>query len=118
MDVRIRSGTIADAVSLAPLLIAEAAAAPLGFALVTRHEARLLPIFVPRRWAEVEVLVVAAARGGGVGRALMVAAHDWAADQGIARVQVVVWEANAGARRFYERLGYTTSRRTMWRDLD
>lgn len=101
------------------LLIAQDGERPIGFALVTLHEAPPLPIVLPRRWAEVEVLVVAAAdRGRGLGRILMTEAHAWAAGQGVGRVSVVVWEANAEAMRFYDRLGYTTGRRVLWRDLE
>ncbi len=97
------------------LLVADGPAEPLGFALVTLHEAPPMPIFAPRRWAEVHMLVVAeAARGRGLGRALMGRAHAWAVEQGAADVRVVVWEFNESAIQFYERLGYTTARRTMW----
>ncbi len=97
------------------LLVADGPAEPLAFALVTLHVAPPVPIFAPRRWAEVELLVVTeAARGHGLGRALMGRAHAWAVEQGAADVRVVVWEFNAGAIRFYEGLGYTTARRTMW----
>src|SRR5689334_4620756 len=93
------------------LLVADDEHGPVGCALVVAGEASSQPIFVPRRWAEVELLVVAnRARGRGIGRTLMDAAADWAAAEGAARVQVVVWEANAAAVRFYERLGYATAR--------
>ena len=54
-----------------------------------------------------ETLAIAAARRGeGVGRALMSALHGIAGDLGCARLRVVTTDANVGARRFYERLGY------------
>ena len=81
------------------LLVAEGARGPLGFALVGLSPAPASPIFAPRRWPDVHLLVVAeAARGRGLGRALMDRAHE-------------------RAIQFYERLGYVTARRMMWRDL-
>ena len=44
-------------------------------------------------------------RGQGIGEALMNAARDEAEAQGLTRVKWEVNPANAGARRFYERLG-------------
>jgi ribosomal protein S18 acetylase RimI-like enzyme len=50
--------------------------------------------------------IVATERGSGVGRALMGAFHRLAAARGSARLRVVTTDTNAGAQRFYERLGY------------
>lgn len=73
-----------------------------------------LPLFVPRRYASIDDLVVdAAVRGRGIGRLLTERAHQWARDQGILEVELVVWEFNAPARAFYEGLGYQTVRRVM-----
>ena len=52
------------------------------------------------------VVVVAEAAGSGVGRRLMVAAEDWARQQGCALITLEVFAANAVARSVYERLGY------------
>ena len=85
-----------------------------GYAWVRLHEPPPSHLFVPRRVAEVDTLVVAAARRRrGIGRALVAAAHGWAARHGADEVRVVVWEFNRAAIRFYERLGYATARRTM-----
>ena len=90
----------------------------LGFVWVRLHTAPPVPLFVPRRWAEVDTLVVAErARHQGIGRALVGRAHRWAAEQGVAEVQVVAWEFNAAALGLYESLGYETARRTLWRAL-
>lgn len=65
---------------------------------VRLHAAPPVPLFVPRRYAEVDTLVVAErARHQGIGRALVERAHRWAADQGVAEVQVVMWEFNTAA---------------------
>jgi ribosomal protein S18 acetylase RimI-like enzyme len=54
-----------------------------------------------------EALAIACTRRGeGAGTALMRALHRVAVQQGCERVRVVTTDANTGARRFYERLGY------------
>lgn len=52
------------------------------------------------------VAVTEAAEGRGAGAALMRAAEDWARRRGYPRLHLNVFEGNARARRFYERLGY------------
>jgi ribosomal protein S18 acetylase RimI-like enzyme len=57
-----------------------------------------------------EALAIACTRRGeGAGTALMEALHRLAAKRGCKRVKVVTTDANVGARRFYERLGYTVA---------
>jgi ribosomal protein S18 acetylase RimI-like enzyme len=54
-----------------------------------------------------ETLAIACTRRGeGAGMALMQALHRLAAARGCKQVKVVTTDANVGARRFYERLGY------------
>jgi RimJ/RimL family protein N-acetyltransferase len=68
-----------------------------------------------RRGAGVATLSLAVLpewRGQGLGAALMETAHRWADAAGLHRLQLVVVEANAGARRLYERLGYADEGRT------
>jgi len=65
-----------------------------------------------------EPVVAERARHQGIGRALVERAHRWAAEQGVAEVQVVAWAFNAAAIGLYEQLGYATARRTLWRALD
>jgi ribosomal protein S18 acetylase RimI-like enzyme len=72
------------------------------------------PILQPRRYAYVdEVAVAAGNQGQGLGRALMAQAERWALAGGACEIELHVWEANRGAIAFYERLGYSTTRRTM-----
>ena len=98
--------------------VADLAGKPIGYLWSRLLEAPPLPILMPRRHVEIDTLVVAAsARRRGVGRALMEAAHRWAADHGITDVQLTVYDFNQPALHFYERLDYVTVRRAMWRPL-
>ncbi len=47
-------------------------------------------------------------RGRKLGHALMRAVEDFGLAHGISKIMLTVFTANAGARRFYERLGYDT----------
>ena len=81
--------------------------------------AHLVIDYVPRRWLVVDMIGVAATqRGQGVGRALMAHAHEWARGQGIFEAELTVWEFNQRAIAFYEELGYTTTVRRMWKELE
>jgi ribosomal protein S18 acetylase RimI-like enzyme len=96
------------------LLIAERLDQVIGLIHACIREARDIPILVPRRYAVIESLVVAAgSRRCGVGRALMEAAHRWAQEQGVEQIELGVWEFNQGALAFYEKLGYRTAIRRM-----
>ena len=65
--------------------------------------------------AEVQlgISVTSAARGRGVGTALMGAAEDWARAHGAERMDLGVDVANTGAQRLYERLGYAVHGHAM-----
>ena len=87
----------------APILIAEADGAPVGFVYLETQ----VDFFTGRSHAHVAVLaVVNAAQGHGVGQALLAAAEDWARDRGHPFISLNVFTDNARARRVYERLGY------------
>ncbi|MBN1401540.1 MAG: GNAT family N-acetyltransferase, partial [Anaerolineae bacterium] len=91
----------------------------LGFVNAWLRQARDIPILRPRRYVEIENLAVShAARRQGVGRALMEAVLAWARGQGAQQIELTVWEFNAGARAFYEALGYATASRRLWRTLN
>ncbi|HKT56324.1 MAG TPA: GNAT family N-acetyltransferase [Microbacterium sp.] len=63
---------------------------------------------VTARQAEVVgVYVAPRARGGGAVQALLDAAAAWTAGQNLAELQLFVHEANARARRAYEKAGFT-----------
>jgi ribosomal protein S18 acetylase RimI-like enzyme len=67
------------------------------------------PIFLPRRFAEIENLVVDRDhRRKGVGSLLLGAAKRWAVERGLESIQLNVWAANGPALRFYDGSGFET----------
>ena len=72
-----------------------------------------------RRYVVVENLIVSVkSRRIGVGKALMSAVHQWAAENNAREIELTVWEFNEEALAFYEALGYAPMRRRMWTHLD
>ena len=65
-----------------------------------------------------EIAVAAEHRGQGIGRSLMDKIHHWARAQGIAEIELQVWERNDQAIGFDENLGYEKWRRTMRLNID
>jgi GNAT superfamily N-acetyltransferase len=61
----------------------------------------------------VSMWVRPAARGRGVGEALVSAAVDWARDRRLGALYLWVTEANEGARRLYQRCGFTATEETQ-----
>lgn len=90
------------------LFVAESAGVVVGFVNVTVCDSPPVPIFVPRRYAAVDNLVVDPRfQRAGIGRALMEQVHRWAAAQGASEVELTVYGFNEAALAFYESLGYT-----------
>ncbi|BCJ38349.1 GNAT family acetyltransferase [Actinocatenispora thailandica] len=65
-----------------------------------------------------ELVVAADAARSGIGRALMEAAHRWAAGRGLRRLTLETGAANATARAFYRSLGYQEEDVRLSRPLD
>jgi GNAT superfamily N-acetyltransferase len=91
----------------AALLIAERDGRAVGYAMLTAGEGAatwdLGEVVV-----EVQTLsVLAEERGSGVGSALTEAGRRWAADRGARTIAVGLAHTNVGAKRFYEREGFT-----------
>jgi ribosomal protein S18 acetylase RimI-like enzyme len=64
--------------------------------------------FFGRRHAHISVIATTeAAEGSGVGRALMAHAEAWTRRRKLPLLTLNVFDANARARRFYERAGFT-----------
>lgn len=100
------------------LFIARVGSQAVGLVCVIVRESPAVSIFVPRRYAEVDNLVVKQAfRHAGIGRALMGKAHEWVQAKGLDSVELNVYEFNRTAIEFYHNLGYATTSRRMSRQL-
>ena len=78
-----------------------------------------MPALVPRRYAEIEELVVANAhRRRGIATHLMGAAHGWIRNRGINEVELTVYDFNEPALHLYRKLRYSPAGRRLWRRLD
>jgi ribosomal protein S18 acetylase RimI-like enzyme len=60
-----------------------------------------------------DVSVDRAARGRGVGAALMAEVKGWARDRGVSKLGWEVWHRNFAAKAFYERLGASIDREAI-----
>lgn len=83
------------------LLVAEDGARIVGICGIMRG--RLL---ANAHTADLGVTVAASHRGGGIGRALMLAAEEWARGVGVRRITLGVFADNERARKLYLSLGY------------
>ena len=57
--------------------------------------------------------VASSVRGKGVGKALVAAGEQWLRDKGVAKVQLLIREANGAVVPFYERLGFAVEKRVV-----
>jgi len=102
----------------AGLFVAERRGQIIGLACVRIRQAPEIPILMPRRYARIEELVVLKRfQRRGIGRALLEKVHRWSLEKGLRQVELNVWEFNAAAISLYEKSGYKTACRTMWRKL-
>ncbi len=109
-------GLIAD--ESVGLFVAQVEGRLVGLICVMIRESPEIPIFVRRRYAVIESVVVAEEhRRAGIGRGLVEKAHQWAVAEGADSIELNVWEFNQGAVEFYERLGYETASRKMSKRL-
>jgi ribosomal protein S18 acetylase RimI-like enzyme len=90
----------------ATILVADAGMI-VGTAKVLLRAAPEFPVFIQQSWAVLDNIAVASTwRRRGVGTALTRAAEVWAGQQSVSWIELGVYEFNAGARAFYESLGY------------
>ncbi len=110
-------GLIADA--NVALLVAEVGGNVVGLVHAIVRDPPAIPVFVPRRYAVVDAIVVGSGfQNQGIGRRLMEAARVWAIAKGATSIQLNVYEFNQAAISFYEGLGYQTLSRKMSRELE
>ena len=100
------------------LFLAEENGGPVGFVHVLVRDMPDFPIFVPRRYAIIDTIVVRSGhRDRGIGRLLMQTSEEWAIAQGAASVELGVYQFNETAISFYESLGFHTLSRKMEKEL-
>jgi ribosomal protein S18 acetylase RimI-like enzyme len=109
-------GLIAD--ENVALLVAEANEKLVGVVHAIVKNPPALPVFVPRRYAIVESIIVKSAfQNHGIGRSLMDKMQEWAIARGVTSIELNVYEFNETAISFYERLGYQTFSRKMSKEI-
>ena len=85
------------------MLVAERDGNRAGFV----HVETAVDFFTRERHGHISTIVVAPEHEGrGAGRALLQAAEDWCRQEGYRLLTLHVFEANAPARRLYERAGF------------
>ncbi len=100
------------------VLVAEANEQLVGFVHATVKDPPAMPVFVPRRYAVIEGIVVKSGfQNQGIGKILMDKMQEWAIANGATSIELNVYEFNETAISFYERLGYQTLSRKMSREL-
>jgi ribosomal protein S18 acetylase RimI-like enzyme len=111
------SGLIAD--EDVGLFVAEAGKKLVGFVHAIVRDTPAFPVFVPRRYAVVDGIVVKSEfQNRGTGRMLMDKMQEWAITKGAASIELNVYEFNETAISFYERLGFQTFSRKMRKELN
>ena len=91
----------------------------IGLAEVYLRQDEPNPFRVAHRYGYLQSLMVSAPfREKGLGKQLVVTAHQWAKERHATEMQVGIWEFAAGPLHFYEALGYRTLRRDMVVELD
>ena len=75
-------------------------------------------LVVPHKYAYLQSLMVSEAyRRSGIGKKLMDTAQQWARGKGAVEMRLDVWEFNQETIRFYEKMGFKTSKRSLVSDL-
>ena len=100
------------------LFVSEAGGKLVGFVHAILREPPAFPVFVPRRYAIVDGIVVKSGfQNQGIGKILMDKMQDWAIARGATSIELNVYEFNETAISFYERLGYQTLSRKMSKEV-
>ena len=101
------------------LLVAEVGENLVGFVHAFVRDPPAIPVFVPRRYAIVDGIVVKSEfQNHGIGKILMAKMQEWAIGKGATSIELNVYEFNKTAISFYEGLGYQTFSRKMSKELN
>lgn len=101
------------------ILVAETEAGIVGFACLKFVDRPESPYRNAIRYLDVDEFGVDEMhRRQGIGRALFEAVRGLARKHGLARIELNMWEFNEGALRFYESIGFSTSRRYLEMTVD
>ena len=90
----------------------------MGFVHVMVSDAPPIPIFVPRRFAIVDNLVVSNDfQRNGIGQKLMRKSQQWAVDRGATSIELNVYHFNQKAISFYTNIGFKPTSQRMSKAL-
>jgi ribosomal protein S18 acetylase RimI-like enzyme len=100
------------------LFVSEVGEKLVGFVHAIIRDTPTFPVFVPRRYAIVDGIVVKSGfQNNGIGKILMDKMQEWATARGATSIELNVYEFNVTAISFYERLGYHNFSRKMRKEL-
>lgn len=100
------------------LFVSEVGEKLVGFVHAIIRDTPAMSIFVPRRYAIVDSIVVKSGfQNQGIGKILMDKMQEWAIARSAASIELNVYEFNETAISFYERLGYQTFSRKMSKEI-
>ena len=85
-----------------------------GYAILNHVTREENPFMLERDYLDVDEFGVDTAhRRQGIATAMIAFIRDWAAKEGLGRIELNMWEFNEGALAFYEAVGFSTYRRYM-----
>ncbi|MBQ8508942.1 MAG: GNAT family N-acetyltransferase [Clostridia bacterium] len=97
-----------------PIFVAELDGRVVGYTFCILGEIKDSPMLNDAKTIHLEdVCVDESCRGHAVGGTLMAFVRDYAKSIGCTRMDLDVWEFNEGARRFYEKHGFSVQKRRM-----
>jgi GNAT superfamily N-acetyltransferase len=103
----------------AQIIVIDAEGKLAGLAEVYLRQEESHPLTVAHRYGYLQSLIISAPfRKSGLGKQLVVAAHQWAKEQHATEMRVEIWEFAQEPLHFYEALGYRTLKRDLVIDLD
>jgi ribonuclease HI len=100
------------------LLVADMAGTVVGYIHMAVQKRDAHPGIVPGAFVKIRDLAVSSKyHKVGAGTALMQAAEEWTRERGLKTLDLNVWDFNKGAFAFYQKMGFTTASRHMWKYL-